>query len=239
MLAGAAGAVAVLGDAVGVAGDAVGVAGSAVGVPGAGAVAVLDDAVGVPVVGAVAVLGAAVGVLGATVAVLGDAEGVPREGAGGVVAVPGAGTSWAWKGGGSTCGPPGVGGSDCALPWLGAPTSSPVITKKPIVVLTVSPSCGGDRRAWVSSTARAKVTGQVLRPQAPPRASRARPQRFPASRKGNCGDLQPLRPLTSSPTPRHTIAFPKRSGRVAHLDRVPASEAGGSGFESRRAHPSP
>ena len=27
-----------------------------------------------------------------------------------------------------------------------------------------------------------------------------------------------------------------KNGRVAHLDRVPASEAGGSGFESRRAH---
>lgn len=27
-----------------------------------------------------------------------------------------------------------------------------------------------------------------------------------------------------------------RKGRVAHLDRVPASEAGGSGFEPRRAH---
>ena len=26
------------------------------------------------------------------------------------------------------------------------------------------------------------------------------------------------------------------SGHVAHLDRAPASEAGGSGFESRRAH---
>lgn len=25
-------------------------------------------------------------------------------------------------------------------------------------------------------------------------------------------------------------------GHVAHLDRAPASEAGGSGFESRRAH---
>src|SRR5580704_17348794 len=41
-------------------------------------------------------------------------------------------------------------------------------------------------------------------------------------------------------TPQIWLVCPPASlsGRVAHLDRVPASEAGGSGFESRRAHSS-
>ena len=40
--------------------------------------------------------------------------------------------------------------------------------------------------------------------------------------------------LAPSPVPGY-VSRPSH-GRVAHLDRVPASEAGGSGFESRRAH---
>ena len=54
--------------------------------------------------------------------------------------------------------------------------------------------------------------------------------------------MQPVRPPATRVTSRSLRARWLRAmnsssfGRVAHLDRVPASEAGGSGFESRRAH---
>jgi hypothetical protein len=72
------------------------------------------------------------------------------------------------------------------------------------------------------------VCANLFRPSkkrsAAPRRKRAPPR--PHCGEDACSDL-------ANGYPRH---LPLGNGRVAQLDRVPASEAGGRGFESRRAH---